>query len=428
MQGSKGNKEGVAESMGKVVLGSKNTPRYDDVFFGPYRDCVSPKQLFSVFSSVAEDVHELIPISPTNSQLHAPAVMVNTAYGPVSLSVGNDLVGRTSITSRVHGAHTQEHAQLGRQVGATPPGRQTAVSPRGPVVTERPSAAASHGLAPMGGSPVLSPVQAGGNQAATRPAVHGNDRTMHMPGASPVNFTSIKNFKVTKSPFVRLSQSMSDSHFKQTKHDIQGGPGTASTPVDFMKEVPRNLQYTKEQLVAFGGIQEEARRDVRSSGRLRTQPNADMTQMERAMLIAKKRAETPVIGMSASKITSITSFSENQIIDNAKSLGVSLGVSHTECIKSVRLIKDTEIQRSLTMLKCNDQLEKNGEKASLCLAVSRASDLCDDLEVEENLVTDEDDLIPKAGTRKIKQRKKKSYDKKNIRRSNRIRIKSSKLQ
>jgi hypothetical protein len=80
------------------------------------------------------------------------------------------------------------------------------------------------------------------------------------------------------------------------------------------------------------------------------------------------------------------------------------------------------------MLKGNEHLEENSEQASLCLAVSRASELCDDLEAEENLMTDEDVLIPKVGTRERKQRKKKSYDKKNVRRSNRIRIKPSKLQ
>nr|XP_051203212.1 uncharacterized protein LOC127316786 [Lolium perenne] len=80
----------------------------------------------------------------------------------------------------------------------------------------------------------------------------------------------------------------------------KGGNAPVSTPVGKHKEVPKTMQYTHEQTVAFGGIQEEARREVRSSGRLRTQPNTDMTQMERAMMVAKKRAETQVIGYPAS--------------------------------------------------------------------------------------------------------------------------------
>jgi hypothetical protein len=142
-------------------------------------------------------------------------------------------------------------------------------------------------------------------------------------------------------------------------HAIQGGLVAGSAPVGMNKEVPRAVQYTQEKIVVFGGIQVEARREVWSSGRLRAQPNADVMQMERAMMIAKKRAEMSVIGTSIPKPTSITSFSDDQIIDNAMLLGVSLGNSHSDCIKSAKLIKDFELQRTITMLKCNDQLGKN---------------------------------------------------------------------
>jgi hypothetical protein len=53
--------------------------------------------------------------------------------------------------------------------------------------------------------------------------------------------------------------------------------------------------------------------------------------MERAMLIAKKRAETHVLGKSPLKTTSITTFTDDHIIDNAIALGVSLGTSHSDC-------------------------------------------------------------------------------------------------
>jgi hypothetical protein len=167
---------------------------------------------------------------------------------------------------------------------------------------------------------------------------------------------------------------------------------------------------------------------VQSSGRLRAQPNADVTQMKRAMMIAKKRAEMPVIGTSIPKPTSITSFSDDQIIDDARSLGVSLGISHSDCIKSAKLIKDFELHRSITMLKCNNQLAQKHDNAILCMTVSHAFDLCDDLEAEEDFLRDEDVEIPKVITRERKVRKKKLYDKKNVRRSNRTRIKPSKLQ
>jgi hypothetical protein len=127
-----------------------------------------------------------------------------------------------------------------------------------------------------------------------------------------------------------------------------------------------------------------------------------MTQMEREMMIAKKRAEMPVIGMYIPKPTSIIFFSDDQIIGNAQSLGVSLGNSHSECIKAAKLIKDNELRISITMLKCNDQLGKNSEDASFCLAVSRASDLCDDLEAGEDFLRDGEVGISQAITREKK--------------------------
>jgi hypothetical protein len=47
----------------------------------------------------------------------------------------------------------------------------------------------------------------------------------------------------------------------------------------------------------------------------------------------------PVIGMSSVKPTSINSFLDEQIIDDARVLGVSLGVSLSDCTKSAKIIK-----------------------------------------------------------------------------------------
>jgi hypothetical protein len=220
-----------------------------------------------------------------------------------------------------------------------------------------------------------------------------------------------------------------ETHFIDKNNGVQGGFKAGVTPVGMNKEVPRPSRYTQEQVIAFGGIQEEKMRGVRSSGRLRAQPNFDVTQLERAMTLAEKRAEMLVIGTSASKPNSFIDFSDNHIIDSAISLGVSLGQSHSECIKAAALLKDVEAQRILTMLKGTDQLEgKNGNNTS-CLVVSRASDLCDDLEGDDDFLCDEDEVVvPPTINKERKTRKKRSYDKKNIRKSNRIRIKSTKLQ
>jgi hypothetical protein len=399
----------------KVVSHSKNTPRYDDVFLSSYNSCISPKYLFSAFSNVAEEAEEYAQIPPLASQNLAPAESRHLVYGPNSPSFGVTALKPTSIMPGLHAVRTPGHAATGGAAcGTLSPGQS-----RTPLPGLGKTSVQGRGV------PVC------GDTAATRPAVHGIDKLIHtpVPNQSATTIKSTVQAKVKNSLYVQQTfTNLGESFFEHTNNTLQGDYAAVPTMVGMIKEVPKTKLYTKEQIVAFGGIQEEASRDVRSSGRLRTQPNADMTQMERAMMIAKKRAETPVIGMSTSKLNSISSFSEEHIIENARSLGVSLGVSTSDCIKSAKLIKDFELQRSLTMLKCNDQSEKNQANDILCLAVSRASDLCNDLEDEENLVSDVDVQIPQVVSREKKQRKRKSYDKKNVRRSNRVRVKPSKLQ
>jgi hypothetical protein len=108
--------------------------------------------------------------------------------------------------------------------------------------------------------------------------------------------------------------------------------------------------YTHEQIVAFGEICEDTARGVRSTGRLHVQPNADGIQLEKAMMMVKKLDEPHVIGMSKSQPSSLLSFSDEHIIDNAMALGVSLGNTFSEYLSSARLIKDFESQNTLIFL------------------------------------------------------------------------------
>jgi hypothetical protein len=178
--------------------------------------------------------------------------------------------------------------------------------------------------------------------------------------------------------------------------------------------------HTPQQVITFGGIREEEVRGVRSSGRLSAQPNAEATQMERAMKIAKQRAELPVLGKSPLKSPSITLFTDDHIVQNVVALGVSLGNSHSDCVACARLIKDVELQRNLTMLKKSDSLVND---TASCLAVTHASNLCLDLDGEDFL-EDEPLVIPNER----KGRKKKNFDTKTVRRSNRVRFKNTKYQ
>jgi hypothetical protein len=78
------------------------------------------------------------------------------------------------------------------------------------------------------------------------------------------------------------------------------------------------------------------------------------------------------------------------------------------------------------MLRKGDESFNNNEKASLFFVVSRASNLSQDLEDEDNLGDNDAHELPPVVVQDRKVRKKRSYDKKNVRRSNRIRIKKSK--
>jgi hypothetical protein len=201
--------------------------------------------------------------------------------------------------------------------------------------------------------------------------------------------TSIKPSKVIESPFVYSSKMNCLTSSQQNQYATQGASMPSSPQFGSSKELPRGMSYTHEQIVAFGGIQEEVMRGVQSSGRLRAQPNNDATQMERAMMIAKNRAELPVIGTTIPKPPSITAFSDEQIIGDAMSLGVSFGNSKSASIQSAKLIKEFEIQRTLTLLKCRDPVANSQENDSLCLAVSRASALCHDLDGDDDFLGDD---------------------------------------
>jgi hypothetical protein len=104
-------------------------------------------------------------------------------------------------------------------------------------------------------------------------------------------------------------------------------------------------------------------------------------------------------------------------------LGVSLGTSHPEFITSARLIKDVELERPLTMFRNSDNLVHD---TASCLAVTRASDLCDDLDGDDHL--DDEINVPLVIPNVRKGHKTKSYDNKTVRRSNRVRFKNTKYQ
>jgi hypothetical protein len=148
-----------------------------------------------------------------------------------------------------------------------------------------------------------------------------------------------------------------------------------------------SYDHSMTEVINFGGIANDSMKGLRSSARLRAQPNSDYTQMERAMMLANKRDQQQSQGTPALSIPSFSAFSDEQIIAKADGLGVSLGVNLEERLHAARLIKDIEKQRMLTFLNTNSTSEN--ESLPLCLAVSRASNICEDLdEVDEPSLDD----------------------------------------
>ena len=143
------------------------------------------------------------------------------------------------------------------------------------------------------------------------------------------------------------------------------------------------------------------------------------------MAIAQKRNELPTQGLQPPTAVSLLSFSDAQIIDTANILGVSLGSSLTDRLVSAKMIKDNELMRTLTIIEKKDNVSNNVDSVSQCLVVSRASHLSEDLDDYESLGEEDVCDVPPVVVKERKTRKKKSYDRKNVRRSNRLRIKKS---
>jgi hypothetical protein len=89
--------------------------------------------------------------------------------------------------------------------------------------------------------------------------------------------------------------------------------------------------------------------------------------------------------MSSPPKISILNFADNVIIQKASRLGVSLGDSPSLIDVSVKIIKETENERHLTMLK--SKVSSNDDPQNLF--VSKVSGLCEDLAEEDILGSDD---------------------------------------
>jgi hypothetical protein len=134
---------------------------------------------------------------------------------------------------------------------------------------------------------------------------------------------------------------------------------------------------TREELIAFGGISEPAFNGIRSSDRIRAQPNADVSQMERAIQLSQQRDNQ---GKASVSKHSFTSLSNDEILARANKLGVSFGKTSNQVADSIIMLKAVENERECTIL---ERKKRTSDDDPHNLFVSKVSGLCEDLTEEE---------------------------------------------
>jgi hypothetical protein len=180
-------------------------------------------------------------------------------------------------------------------------------------------------------------------------------------------------------------------------------------------------------VIKFGGISKKSAVGVRSSDRIRAQPNADVSQLERA----QERAQIRDYGISSgTKLISkfnLASLPNEIIVARASKLGVSLGVTPSQVDSSIDTIKDLDLERTLTMLKRKENNQKILDEGDSSLVFTEASSLCDDLieSAPDELHTHKEEAA-RGGRAKTLRRgaKKKRPDIMGVRRSSRLNKKS----
>jgi hypothetical protein len=183
--------------------------------------------------------------------------------------------------------------------------------------------------------------------------------------------------------------------------------GTTVTPV---KEQHGSIRKSPlvHDVASFGGIAPPAL-SIRTSDRIRAQPNADATQMERAMQNLSQRFD-PISSGNDNHKASLTSLSDEDILAKASRLGISLGKNKHEVLKAVQSIKEVDVNQSLVILKKNVNTQLNKEEGHDSLLISKFSSLTGDLTIEEEQdILEQDDLLMPIIKLK-KSRKKREFD------------------
>ena len=137
---------------------------------------------------------------------------------------------------------------------------------------------------------------------------------------------------------------------------------------------------SREEVIAFGGIPDPVSAGRRVSGRLQEHPDVDDMQLRCALRAAKLRDVELSTGMSVNKSNSIMHFTNDEIVQNANQLGVSLGNNDLEISKSVNDMLDLEAKRPLELIRNMAAVRPMNESEIDALGVRVLDGLCADLD------------------------------------------------
>jgi hypothetical protein len=146
--------------------------------------------------------------------------------------------------------------------------------------------------------------------------------------------------------------------------------------------------------------------------------------MEKAMMNAQLRDSSSSAGKTLPPKFCIFNIPNSKIILKADRLGISLGQSKGEVVKSIKGIKLVEEERILTMLQKNVDENVNMDEGPSTLVMSKVSTLCEDLIEDDGIPLDLDDHLDhlKPTIKERKTRVRETYDTNNIHKSARRRF------
>jgi hypothetical protein len=168
----------------------------------------------------------------------------------------------------------------------------------------------------------------------------------------------------------------SPPHCEKCTPLVNDSPRIAAVPFS-----PSTPSRKLADIIAFGGLSEAMTSPIRSSQRVKMQPNGDATQMERATQLAEKRFHATSPGTKPK--LSFSKFSDHEIAARANTLGVSLGSNASDIEQSIASLKQVEEDRRVTYL--HNNLNESVDLDSECEILNTANQLCSDFDLEDRV-------------------------------------------